>query len=729
MTILRVALDVPVDETFDYRGEEAHRQEIGRLLVVPFGSRQRVGVLVGVTETTAVPAAKLRAPVRVLMHLPPVPADILDLLTFCSRYYHHPLGPTVLGCLPTALRRTTALPVTRSLWYRLTAAGRQIATEGLPRRLSKQQALLEELQRAGALSLDALRQSPSGRRFLTRWLADGWVEAVPAEDVPAVAASSVHAPVGAVPTLNAGQYDALASIRAHGPGFATHLLHGITGSGKTEVYLQLMADQAAKGRQSLLLVPEINLTPQLQARVAERFGRDRVVALHSGLSEGERLQRWLRAVSGEASVVLGTRLAVFTPMPGLGLIVVDEEHDPSFKQQEGLRYHARDVAVFRARQAGVPVVLGSATPSLETWRHAADGKYRLLRLPERAVASAVPPVLRLVDTRAMAGHEALSPSVLTAIETRLSRGEQSLVFLNRRGYAPTLYCHACGWVAPCHRCSARLTVHLASRRLRCHYCGHDERVPTQCPSCGNQDLLPVGQGTQRIEAALAERFPAARIARVDRDTTRNKDAFDQLRERVTHDELDILVGTQMLAKGHDFPRLTLVAVLGIDAALFAPDFRAEERLFSLMLQVIGRAGRADLPGEALIQTTLPTHPFFTELMSQDYAAFADRQLRVREQSGFPPYSHQALLRAEGNDEHPVFEFLREAAGAARAMQLPVIVHDPVPAWIARLAGRWRGQVLMQSEARSPLQALLRDWTRGLTSTRVRWSIDVDPNEL
>lgn len=727
MTILRVALDVPVDELFDYRAPSDREVGVGQLCVVPFGPKPRVGVVIAHATQSAVPPARLRAPARILDHLPALPGEILELLAFCSRYYRHPLGPTVLGCLPTALRRTNAAPVTRARWFRLTGSGQDVLANGLLRRAVKQREVLEEITAAGAVSPDLLEPGHALRRFLSRWIEAGWVEAVPADEVPDLRPGAM-ARVEEALQLSDAQQHVLDAIRAGGGAFQPFLLHGVTGSGKTEVYLRLMADQVAAGRQALLLVPEINLTPQLQARVAERFGAHRVVALHSGLSEGERLERWLRAVRGEASVVLGTRLAVFTPMPLLGLIVVDEEHDASFKQQEGLRYHARDVAVLRARERGIPVVLGSATPSLESWRHADEGKYRRLAMPDRA-ASATPPTLRLVDTRDLAGQEALSGPAIEALATCLARGEQALVFLNRRGYAPALYCHACGWIAPCHRCSARLTLHLASRRLRCHYCGHEERVPEACPSCGNQDLLPVGQGTQRVEAALGTRFPDARIARVDRDSTRGKDAFEQLREQVAQHELDILVGTQMLAKGHDFPRLTLVVVLGIDAALFAPDFRAEERLFSLMLQVVGRAGRATLPGEAILQTTMPTHPFFAELLSQDYAAFADRQLRVRAQSGFPPFTHQALLRAEGLDEQPVFDFLESAARAARALDAPVTVHDPVPAWIARLAGRWRGQVLLQADARAPLQALLRDWLPGLASNRVRWSVDVDPYEL
>jgi primosomal protein N' (replication factor Y) len=510
-------------------------------------------------------------------------------------------------------------------------------------------------------------------------------------------------------------------------GYQCHLLHGVTGSGKTEVYLRLIDAAARRGEQTLLLVPEINLTPQLEARLAERFGSERLATLHSGLSEGERFERWLRAVRGEALVVAGTRLAVFTPLPRLGLVIVDEEHDGSYKQQEGLRYSARDVAVFVANQRKVPVVLGSATPSLESWRQATQGRYRLLQLPGRAASQ--PPTIRTVETRGVKLAEGLAPQLIEALGQTLARGEQSLVFVNRRGFAPTLLCHECGWIAPCHRCSARLTLHTSGHRLRCHYCGHEEAVPRSCPSCGNQDLRALGAGTQRVEQALAALLPQARIARIDRDSTRRKHAFRDLRARIEAHELDILVGTQMLAKGHDFPRLTLVGVLGADNGLLAADFRAEERLFALLLQVAGRAGRGDQPGHVLIQTEFPAHPLFRALMAQDFADFARQQLETRLATVFPPYQHQALLRAEATLERQVFEFLEEAVRLARPLLAGVTLYDPVPALMPRMAGKWRGQLLIQSDSRRALHAFLDAWLPRIASSRVRASIDVDPQDF
>jgi primosomal protein N' (replication factor Y) len=405
-------------------------------------------------------------------------------------------------------------------------------------------------------------------------------------------------------------------------------------------------------------------------------------------------------------------------------VVVDEEHDGSYKQQEGLRYHARDVAILLGKRRGVPVVLGSATPSLESYRQGLEGRYARFTLPSRAAAE--PPRVETVDTSGQRARGGISAPLQEAMVTALARGEQILLFLNRRGFAPTLLCHECGWVAPCHRCSARLTFHADRTRLKCHYCGHEERVPVACPACGNQDLRAVGEGTQRIEALLPSLFPDARIARVDRDATRRKDAFRDLRQRIAENQVDIIVGTQMLAKGHDFPRLTLVGVLGADAALHAADFRAEERLFSLLLQVAGRAGRSSLPGRVLIQTAFPAHPLYRAVAAQDYDAFAQAQLQVREATGFPPYLHQALLRAEAPDERAVLDFLEAAAGSGKARGGDVAVYDPVPALVPRIAGKWRGQLLVQADTRSALHDFLDAWLPRLPAGRVRWSIDVDP---
>ena len=542
----------------------------------------------------------------------------------------------------------------------------------------------------------------------------------------------------AAPVLTDEQAGVLATIAEGGDGFKAYLLHGVTGSGKTEVYLRLVERALAAGRQVLLLVPEINLTPQLESRVAARFPDAGLVSLHSELSEAARARNWRAALEGSARIVLGTRLAVFTPLPDLGLIVVDEEHDASFKQQDGMRYSARDVAVFRAHARGVPVVLGSATPSLESWANATDtrtpARYRLLSLRERAVENARLPTVQRIDTRLEKLENGLSGALLRAIGLRLTRGEQSLVFLNRRGYAPVLTCIACGWVSNCPRCAAHLVLHLADGRLRCHHCGFECRVPKTCPTCGNQDILPFGRGTQRIEEVLAERFPQARTLRVDRDSAKSRKQWEALCAQIHAGEADILVGTQMLAKGHDFPKLTLVGALGPDAALFAADWRAPERLFAQLMQVAGRAGRAELPGEVLIQTQFPEHPLYAALVAHDYPAFADSQLKEREQAGFPPYTFQAMLRAEAPKMADAVEFLAAAkAWPDVSAHSEVMLYDAVPMRLARRANLERAQLLVESPSRRALQRFLAAWREALASlkapSRLRWHLEVDPLEF
>ena len=535
------------------------------------------------------------------------------------------------------------------------------------------------------------------------------------------------------PPLTAEQAAAIEAVSA-GDGFAPYLLHGVTGSGKTEVYLRLIERTLAASGQALILVPEINLTPQLEERVRRRFPETQVVALHSELAEAARERHWRAAHSGEARIVLGTRLAVFTPMPQLALIVVDEEHDPSFKQQDGMRYSARDVAVFRAADRGLPIVLGSATPSLESWANARAGRYRLLTLKERANAAASLPAVRLLDTRRLALREGVAEPILAAIRERLARGEQSLVFLNRRGYAPVLACPACGWVSRCKRCAANLVLHLADRRLRCHHCGFDARIPKGCPTCGNQDIHPFGRGTQRLEAWLQTEFPAARILRVDRDAVKSRKQWEAVLERIHGGEADLLVGTQMLAKGHDFPKLTLVGVLGADSALFAADWRAPERLFAQLMQVAGRAGRAELKGEVLIQTQYPDHPLYGALVRHDYPGFAAGLLKEREQAGFPPYAFQAMLRAEAPHMADAIAFLATAGALPVVAEYrDVALYDPVPMRMARLASLERGQLLAESPSRRALQAFLPQWREAIAAikapAKLRWHLEVDPFEF
>ncbi len=538
-------------------------------------------------------------------------------------------------------------------------------------------------------------------------------------------------PDPALPKLLDSQQAAVDAI-VNTAGFRTLLLHGVTGSGKTEVYLRAIAAVLAGGGQALMLVPEIALTPQLEGRVAARFPGARIVCANSGMADAARARGFLEALDGRAEIVLGTRLAVFMPLPRLRLIVIDEEHDASFKQQEGLRYSARDVAIWRAHQLNIPIVLGSATPSLETFHHASTGRYEMLELPKRAVADAMPTVC-IVDTRREKLQDGLSAALLAGLQQCLDRGEQSLVFLNRRGYAPVLACPPCGWISRCQRCAANLVLHLADRRLRCHHCGFEAPVPRACPDCGNLDLLPFGRGTQRLEAMLVERFPDARVLRIDRDSASTPKKWQALLASIHDGAADILVGTQMLAKGHDFPRLTLVGAVGADAALFAADFRAPERLFAQLMQVGGRSGRADLPGEVLIQTEYPDHPLYQALIEHDYARFARSQLDERRIAGFPPFSFQAMLRAEAREMQQALAFLAAARDAAAALAEGIMLYDPVPMRLQRLMTLERGQLLVESASRPALQAFLAQWMKRLYALKMpgglRWHLDVDPLEF
>ena len=726
MSILRVALDLPLPRVFDYSHEGATPADIGMRVLVPFGNKQAVGVIVGLADTSEISREKLKPAVRILRETPALGRDWLELAQFCSDYYHRPLGEVIFNGLPVRLRKPAVpLALKQAAAYRISASGREALAQ-LPARTRLKRALLQTLAQSDCAEALLLAQSPSARKILAELGSAGWIERY----LPS-------APPGAgrfieKVALNLEQQQVLEEIERAGPAYAVFLLHGITGSGKTEIYLRLIARALAAGKQALVLVPEISLTPRLTQEFRERFPDAPLVSLHSGLADGERAQHWLQAQSGAAAIVLGTRLAVFAPLPRLALIVVDEEQDASFKQQDGLRYSARDVAVFRARQAGIPIVLGSATPALETYAHALSGRYRLLQLLQRAVPQAQLPQVHAVDMRRHKLEDGLAPPVLEALAERLARGEQSLVFLNRRGYAPVLMCPACDWVSGCKRCSTRMVLHLADRQLRCHHCGASAPIPRHCPNCGNADIHPFGRGTQRLEATLVARFPQARILRVDRDSTRSKGSFSRMLGDIHGGRADILVGTQILAKGHDFPNLTLVAVLNADSALYSADYRAPERLFAQLMQVAGRAGRAGLAGEVLIQTQYPRHPLYLALAQHDYAGFARTLLAEREQAGFPPYVFEAVLRAEADVLKAALEFLREAAALAGPPPAGIMLYDPVPMSVVRLAERERAQLLLQSASRKALQAYLAAWSEklhALPQRAVRWHLDVDPIEF
>ena len=721
-TVLRVALPVPLPRLFDYlppAGAEANADWIGCRVRVPFGRGVQVGVVLAAGPAQAA-RESLKAVIERLDEAALLPGELLATLAFCARYYHAPPGEVLATALPVALRDGQPLPETAAYGWQLTAAGREALAgrpgQGRPRRL------LERLA-AGPCPEDGLEDF-EGWRVAARALArQGKAErlAWPAERVPA--AGEVPGPA-----LNPAQRAALEVLREDN-GFRTILLEGVTGSGKTEVYLQAVLDCLAAGRQALVLVPEIGLTPQTLQRFRARLGVP-VLALHSGLADGERARAWLARARGEAQVLVGTRSAVFTPLPRAGLIVVDEEHDGSYKQQDGIRYHARDLALVRAQALGVPVLLGSATPSLESLHNALSKRYRLARLPQRA-GGATPARVRVVDVRKRPLEHGLSAEAMAAIAACLARGEQALVFKNRRGYAPVLLCHDCGWSATCSRCDAAMTVHGAGRTLVCHHCGARGRRPLACPDCGGLGLQPQGIGTERLEEVLAARFPGERLLRIDRETTRRRGALEQQLASLG-DGPCLLVGTQMLAKGHDLPRLTLVVVVGVDEGLHSADFRAGEKLAQLLVQVAGRAGRAQWPGEVLLQTHHPDHPLLGTLLSGGYPAVAALALAEREAAGFPPFTFLAMLRAEAIREGDVQEFLAQAR-AAFPEGADVEATAPMPAPMARRAGRSRGQVLVTGRQRPALQSALTRWLPLLyelkSARRVRWSIDVDPVDL
>jgi primosomal protein N' (replication factor Y) len=674
---LTIALDTPLDRLFDYRWlpeDGCPLPEIGQIALVPFGRQEIAGLIVGISHQTEVPADKIKTVLAVRHQCPALSSQWIDLCRFAADYYQRPLGEVAIPALPKNLRVPKATSLDRNL-----------------KKLAKLQLAHEH-------------------------------DATPNQE----------------PTLNAEQQAAVEMI-ASTAGFASYLLYGVTGSGKTEVYLQTAARVLASDSQAqiLILVPEINLTPQLEGNIRQRFSGIQIATLHSGMAEGERLLHWLAAHTGEARIVLGTRLAILSSLPNLKMIVIDEEHDPSYKQQEGLRYSARDLAVWRAHQLAIPVVLGSATPSLETWQHAKAGRYRKLELRQRAVQSAVLPVVKIVNTESEKPSEGLTQRLVTAIRLRLEKGEQSLLFLNRRGYAPVIHCDACGWISNCTRCTAHLVMHKLDKKLRCHHCGLEQRIPRACPTCGNVDLQPLGRGTQRLEEGLKTLFPEARVFRIDADSTRLKGSAEAAFDTVHRGEVDILIGTQMVAKGHDFKNLTLVAALNPDSALFSQDFRASERLFAQLMQVAGRAGRAGQKeggntSEVLIQTRYPDHPLYHALMAHEYPRFADDLLEERQQAAMPPFIYQALLRAEARELETAIAFLQMASQCEPVQaHVGITMNDPIPMTMVRVHNVERAQLLVESNSRPALQAFLKDWIAELRSmkVRVKWGVEIDPVDI
>jgi len=724
----QIAVPTPLRKLFDYLPPQDTAPVPGIRVQAPFGARKLVAVVLGASDVTDVPASRLKAVAAVLDQEPVFNTELLALLKWAAEYYHFPIGEVCQTALPVLLRRGLPQRAPGISKWSLTSSGQAMALSEL-KRAPVQLRLLQALkQHHDGLDGRELGQHSSNWRSVIRaMIKKGWVQQV---EGPCLANSRTE-PM-ASPVRNTDQEQAVAAIVAELGHYRSFLLHGVTGSGKTEVYLAVIEAALQQGRQVLVLVPEIGLTPQLVQRFRSRLAVP-VAVQHSGLTDAERHCAWWMAHSGEARVLIGTRSAVFASMPQLGLVIIDEEHDGSYKQQDGFRYHARDVAIMRASRLAVPVLLGSATPSLETLYRVQQGQYHRLALSERAGAAQMPHI-ETVDLRKMKPSEGLSPALVEAINKRLQRGEQSLLFLNRRGYAPVLMCHQCGWLADCGRCDARLTLHSKHNSVWCHHCGYQAPIPQACPECDGIDLHPIGEGTERIEQSLAKFFPKANIVRMDRDSTRRKGSMEKILKSVHSGEADILVGTQMLAKGHDFANVTLVGVINADQGLYSIDFRASEKMFQQLLQVCGRAGRADKPGQVLIQTYHPDDPLFAALKTHDYQKFADYILQEREQTVFPPYAHLALLRAEAPAETAALDFVRSAHDSAQHyVNHDVRVLDPLPSPMPRRAGRYRAQLMVQSRERKPLHIFIKQWLGVLEgskdSKKVRWSLDIDPMDL
>lgn len=686
---LRVALDVPLAGLFDYYHTEP--VAVGVRVIVQFGRRKLIGMVLETPEQPEFTASQVKAIDLALTDIAPMPADWLAFAGFAAHYYQRPLGEVVLPPLPAPLRKPAAYTGKR-------ADGGPVA------RLRKRQS-------KGATKKSAV---PKKATVIT-----------------------------AAPALNAQQQQVVETITAQSAaGAARYLLYGITGSGKTETYMQVALQVLAAGKQVLFMVPEINLTPQFEQSLSQRLvaadGQPYTIAvMHSALADGKRLEAWLQVAEGQAQVLLGTRLSIFVPMPALGLIIVDEEHDSSYKQQDGLRYSARDLAIWRSQQLQIPVILGSATPSLESWYHAQKGHYQLLKLEQRATAVALP-TIKLVDTRRAWLEHGLSPQFISALEQTLADGQQSLIFINRRGYAPVLHCGSCGWLSECPHCSAYAVLHKGRKHyMQCHHCGEQSPVVQHCPDCGDADLKPMGQGTQRVEEFLAERFPSARILRIDADSTRRKGSAAELFAQVHAGEVDIIVGTQMVSKGHDFSHLALVGVLNADTMLFAQDFRAPERLFAQLMQVAGRAGRHREGATVLVQTDFPDQAVYQALLQHDYDLFADHELRQREAVGLPPYAYLALITAEAKSIDAALAFLQQAKAWAQHPEMPggdqVVLYDAVPLRIVRVANVERAQLLIESQRRTALHAFLQVWGAQLgplaAHYRCKFTLEVDPQDI
>lgn len=730
-TYFRIAIPTPLRRHFDYLAPVNFHSKTpvaGVRVRVPFGRQTLVGILLEIVHETDVPLNKMKAVIEVLDDKPVFDAELLQLLRWCTLYYHHPIGEVMQNALPVKLRQGAPTKIKGIRRWQLTSEGELVDPKEL-KRATKQITLLADLKSAsnGLVDSQISEQHVGWRPVMKRLEENGWVKSVEENALP------LASPIRSAPTLNPDQKNAIDRIlQQKGDGFHAYVLEGVTGSGKTEVYLQVIEDVLKQGKQALVLVPEIGLTPQLLDRFLQRLD-GRIAIMHSGLNDEERLQAWLNTQAGSADVIIGTRSAVFSPLLRPGIIIIDEEHDLSFKQQDGFRYSARDLAVKRARDLDIPIVLGSATPSIETLYNALQNRYETLLLPQRA-GKAKPPSISLLDVRSQKMEQGVSAQLLHKMKEHLERDSQVLLFLNRRGFAPVLMCHECGWHALCPRCDAHMTLHQNTSSLRCHHCGTEQYQPKACPKCKSDELLQMGFGTERIEHALNELFPDVEVIRIDRDTTRRKGSLQKLLNDINNGKRQILIGTQMLAKGHHFPNVTLVGMLNADHGLYSSDFRASERMGQLILQVAGRAGREEKEGEVLIQTHHADHPLFQPLLKHDYPSFAKTLIEERQQTELPPFTHLALIRAEAVDQQSPMIFLEQARLLLEQANISdILFMGPYPALMERRAGRYRAQLLIQATNRKQLQSLfaltITQIENNQTAKKVRWSIDIDPMDL
>jgi primosomal protein N' (replication factor Y) len=728
--IFEVALAAPVMRLFDYLppSDAAAAGRRGQRISVPFGKTTRVGVLIRVKDESSINRDRLRCATRIIDEEPLLDEDTMKLLEWAAHYYQYPPGEVFGAALPGLLRRGGSTRTTELSW-KIAADKKQIETAGLDKKAPVQSRILAlAASHPDGLTKDLLADcGASWRQSVNALEKKGWLERVERD---AATAPDPDYQIDSPPVLTGAQSIAVDTI-LKASAFTTFMLEGVTGSGKTEVYLQSIDKQLREKRQSLVLVPEIGLTPQLVERFQRRLAT-RIVTVHSGLSDGARMRAWCAARDGSAGVIIGTRSAVFTPMANPGLIVVDEEHDSSLKQQDGFRYSARDLAVWRARQLDIPAILGSATPSFESLENINTGRYQRLELPDRP-GNATHPEIRLIDLRTQPAKDGLTEQLRNAISRHLNADGQVLLYLNRRGFAPTLLCTACGYVAECRRCDSRMVLHQHKHKLVCHHCGSERAALEECPEC-SATVHAVGQGTERLEDALRKQYPDHGIVRIDRDTTRRKGEIERRLDSVRSGASRILLGTQMLTKGHDFPNVTLVGIIDADQGLFGTDFRSSERLAQSFIQVAGRAGRAERAGEVYIQTLFPDHPLLTVLITEGYRRFAGEAMAERRLAGWPPYTYLALLRAESANRPPVFEFLNAARDIAQATASPDIgILGPAPAPMERRSGRFRGQLLIRASRRSEMQSFLHRWRDELDSLKsarkTRWSLDIDPVEL